>query len=181
MGATWFCTYWGLVLYVTSAWDWSAIHAGLATSPVPLLAGITGITVNKIASRTGLRVIILVGAALLVLTAVVVWQSVGETPSDLAVVVSSIVMGIASGCVLTPFSTAALLHVPPRRHALATGISLMGQRLATTFGVALAITFFARPDSLEGLHRCILVTALGSVVVVIFASRIDPRAAAAQD
>jgi hypothetical protein len=54
----------------------------------------------------------------------------------------------------------------------------MGQRLATTFGVAVAITFFARPDSLESLHRCLVVTALGAVVVVLFASRIERRAAA---
>lgn len=68
MTATWFCTYWGLVLYVTSAWDWSPIRAGLATSPVPLLAGITGMSVNQIARRTGLRIIIFIGAGLLVLT-----------------------------------------------------------------------------------------------------------------
>jgi EmrB/QacA subfamily drug resistance transporter len=180
MTATWFCTYWGVVLYVTSEWGWSAIRAGLATSPVPLLAGVTGMSVNQIARRTGLRVMIFIGAGLLVLTSVVVWLSIGETPSTLAVVVSSTLMGIGSGCVLTPFSTAALLHVPPPRHATATGVSVMSVRLANTFGVAVAITFFARDGALASLHRCLVVTAFGAAVVAYFGSRIGARAGASK-
>jgi len=176
MTATWFCTYWGLVLYVTSAWDWSAIHAGLATAPVPLLAGITGISVNQIAARTGLRVVIFVGAGLLVLTSAVVWLGIGDTPSNVAVLVSSILMGVGSGCVLTPFWTAAVLYVPPPQHATATGVNFMSLRLANTLGVAVAITFFAQSSTLESLHRCLVVTALGAVVVAALAFRVRVRA-----
>lgn len=178
MTGTWFCTYWGVVLYVSSEWGWSAIRTGLATAPVPLLAGIAGMSVNQIARRTGLRVIILVGAALLVLSSIVVWQSIGEKPSTLAVVICSTLMGIASGCVLTPFSTSALLHVPPTRHATATGISVTTLRTANTFGVALAITFFARADLLNSLHRCLVVNAVGAVVVAGVGLRIKARAGA---
>ena len=179
MTGTWFCTYWGVVLYVTSEWGWSAIHTGLATAPVPLLAGIAGMSVNQIARRTGLRVIIFVGVGLLLLTSVVVWQTIGESPSTLAVVAISVLMGIGSGCVLTPFSTAALLYVPRPRHATATGISVTTLRTANTFGVALSITFFARADLLNSLHRCLVVNAIGAVAVALIASRIRPRAGAA--
>jgi MFS family permease len=181
MTATWFCTYWGLVLYVTSAWDWSPIRAGLATSPVPLLAGLTGMSVNQIARRTGLRIIILVGASLLILTSVVVWLTIGESASTFAVVVSSTLMGIGSGCVLTPFSTAALLHVPPPRHATATGVSVMSLRLANTFGVAVAITFFTHSGTLQSLHRCLIVTALGALIVAYFGARVKRRAGTADE
>ena len=54
----------------------------------------------------------------------------------------------------------------------------MSLRLANTFGVAVAITFFARAGTLESLHRCLVVTALGAVVVAYFGSRVGPRAAA---
>ena len=168
MTATWFCTYWGLVLYVTSAWNWSAIHAGLATAPVPLLAGITGMSVNQIATRTGLRAVIFVGAGLLVLTSATIWLTIGDTPSNIAVFASSILMGIGSGCVLTPFWTAAVLYVPPPQHATATGVNFMSLRLANTLGVAVAITFFAQSSTLQSLHRCLVVTALGAVVVAAF-------------
>ena len=133
-------------------------------------------SVNQIARRTGLRIIILIGAGLLILTSVVVWLSIGESASTFAVVVSSTLMGIGSGCVLTPFSTAALLHVPPPRHATATGVSVMSLRLANTFGVAVAITFFAHSGTLQSLHRCLIVTALGALVVAFFGARVKRRA-----
>jgi MFS family permease len=172
MTVTWFGTYWGVVLHVTSEWGWTALRAGLATSPVPLLSGATGILVNRVSLRTGPRRYILAGTGLLLATPVVTWLSIGETPSVVAVVLNSALLGVASGCILTPFMTAAMVHVPRAQHALATGLSFMTQRLATTFGVAVAITFLTRPGGLDGLHRCLVVTALGAVALAGFGSRL---------
>ena len=45
---TWFCVYYGLITYASSAWHWSPLHIGGSTAPVSLMAGISGIIVNVV-------------------------------------------------------------------------------------------------------------------------------------
>ena len=142
---TWFCVYWGLISYASSTWHWSPLHIGGSTAPVSLMAGVSGIIVGRIAVRTGHRVFILPGAVFFVATAIVLWMMIDTTPSDLKMIIGSAVIGTASGCVFPSFIAASMLDVPVAQHSVGSGVNFMTQRIGTTVGVALAITFSPGP------------------------------------
>jgi hypothetical protein len=51
----------------------------------------------------------------------------------------------------------------------------MTQRIGTTVGVALAITFLTSPGGLDGLHRCLVVTIVGASLAFLIGLRINTR------
>ena len=172
---TWFCVYWGLISYASNVWHWSPLHIGGSTAPVSLMAGVSGIIVGRIAVRTGHRVFILPGAVFFVATAIVLWMMIDTTPSDLKMIIGSAVIGTASGCVFPSFIAASMVDVPVAQHSVGSGVNFMTQRIGTTVGVALAITFLTRPGGLDGLHRCLVVTIVGASLAFLIGLRINTR------
>jgi len=174
---TWFCVYWGLISYASSTWHWSPLHIGGSTAPVSLMAGISGIVVGRIAVRTGHRVFILPGAVFFAVTAIVLWVMIDTDPSDIKMIIGSAVIGTASGCVFPSFIAASMVEVPVAQHSVGSGVNFMTQRIGTTVGVALAITFLTRPGGLDGLHRCLVVTIVGASLAFLIGLRVDTRPA----
>jgi MFS family permease len=174
---TWFCVYWGMISYASSEWHWSPLHIGGSTAPVSLMAGISGIVVGRIAVHTGHRVFILPGAVFFAITAIVLWVMIDTTPSDIKMIIGSAVIGTASGCVFPSFIAASMVEVPVAQHSVGSGVNFMTQRIGTTVGVALALTFLTRPGGLDGLHRCLVVTIVGASLAFLIGLRIDTRPA----
>jgi EmrB/QacA subfamily drug resistance transporter len=175
MAITWFCAYWGLVTFASTTWGWSALHIGGSTALVSLMAGISGIIAGRIAVRTGHRVFILPGAVAFALTMIGLWFVIDSSPSDLEMIIGSALIGSASGCVFPSFIAASMVEVPIAQHAVGSGVNFMSQRIGTTVGVALAITFLTNPGGLDGLHRCFVVTIIGTVLAFLVGLRIDTR------
>ena len=71
---------------------------------------------------------------------------------------------------------AAVVDVPPDQHSLASGINFTSQRVATTIGVALGLTFATTAASasqaIDLLMGMVIITA---VVSLPFSARIDTR------
>ena len=156
------CLYWGLISFASTTWDWSPLHIGGSTAPVSLMAGIVGIVVGRIAVHTGHRVFILPGSLIFAVIPILLWQMIDSNPSDLKILIGSALIGTASGCVFPSFIAASMVDVPVAQHAVGSGVNFMTQRIGTTVGVALAITFLTNPGGLEGLHRCFIVTIVGA-------------------
>lgn len=175
MAVTWFCAYWGLVTFASRTWGWTALHIGASTAPVSLMAGVAGIMAGRIAVRTGHRVFILPGSIAFALTTIWLWAVIDSTPSDLELIVGSALVGSASGCVFPSFIAASMVDVPVAQHAVGSGVNFMSQRIGTTVGVALAITFLTNPGGLDGLHRCFVVTIVGTALAFLVGLRIDTR------
>ena len=87
----------------------------------------------------------------------------------------SALIGTASGCVFPSFIAASMVDVPVAQHAVGSGVNFMTQRIGTTVGVALAITFLTNPGGLDGLHRCFIVTIVGASLAFLIGLRINTR------
>jgi EmrB/QacA subfamily drug resistance transporter len=172
----WFCINWGIVQFTIETWGWSPVRAGVATAPIALFSGIVGISAGAIASRRGHRLFILPGCVATIATAVFFLLTIDETPQLWSVVVpGSIMLGLATGLVFPSYIAVSLRDVPDDRHAVGSGINFMTQRIGTTFGVALAITFLTSADGVAGLRRTLVVGIVGAVVCFCIGLRVDTR------
>jgi EmrB/QacA subfamily drug resistance transporter len=177
---SWFCINWGIVQFTIQSWGWTPFRAGVSTAPIALFSGLVGIWAGHRASRAGHRPFILVGSVCTVATAIFFLVAVDETPQLWPVIVpGSVMLGLSTGLVFPSFIATSLRDVPHDRHAVGSGINFMTQRIGTTFGVALAITFLASGDGLGGLRRTLLVAIVGSVFCFLIGLRVDTRPAPA--
>jgi hypothetical protein len=175
---SWFCINWGIVQFTISSWGWSPFRAGVATAPIALFSGLVGVSAGSIASRTGHRRFILPGSVATILTATFFLVTVDENPQLWSVIVpGSILLGLSTGLVFPSFIAVSLRDVPDDRHAVGSGVNFMTQRIGTTFGVALAITFLTSADGVAGLQRTLLVAIIGSVVCFLIGLGVDTRPA----
>jgi EmrB/QacA subfamily drug resistance transporter len=175
---SWFCINWGIVQYTIETWGWSPFRAGVATAPIALFSGLVGIWAGNVASRTGHRRFILPGCVATIVTAVFFLLTMDETPRLWSVVVpGSVMLGLSTGLVFPSFIATSLRDVPDDRHAVGSGVNFMTQRIGTTFGVALAITFLASSDGVGGLRRTLAVAIVGSVVCFLVGLTVDTRPA----
>jgi EmrB/QacA subfamily drug resistance transporter len=178
IATAWFCIYWGLVQFSIGTWKWTVLQAGVRSAPVSLFAGFVGITVGRLASTRGHRLFIVPGAVLFGLAALWFWLELDETPDIARFLVGASVLGIASGLVFPSFIAATVHDVPKDRHAIGSGVNFMLQRIGTTLGVALAITFIAGKTGaagLAGFHHTLVVALVGAVACFVVAFGIDTR------
>jgi EmrB/QacA subfamily drug resistance transporter len=175
---SWFCINWGIVQYTIGSWGWTPFHAGVATAPIALFSGVIGIYAGSVASRAGHRPFILPGSIATIATALFFYMTVDDTPRQWSVIVpGSILLGLSTGLVFPSFIATSLRDMPHDRHAVGSGLNFMTQRIGTTFGVALAITFLSSADGVAGLRRTLAVAIIGATICFFIGLRVDTRPA----
>ena len=174
--SSWFGMFFGFTVIVIRSWGWTPMQGGFAVAPLPLFAGVLGVLIGRIAHRTGHRLFILPGTAIYVGTTIVLWLVLGDEPNAAVFVTGMTVIGVATGMVFPSLMAASISDVSPDQHSLATGINFTAQRVATTIGVALGLTFVtsaaSTSDAIDLLMGMVVVTALVSLP---FSARIDTR------
>jgi len=63
--------------------------------------------------------------------------------------------------VFPSYIATTLIDIPVERHAVGSSVNFMVQRIGTTFGTALAITFIAGSTGTRGLRESLVVTIIG--------------------
>ena len=172
----WFCLFFALVFWFTTAWGWTALRAGLAAGPVSLVSGGIAVVVAPIASRLGHRRFLLVGSLGYAASVVWLWRIIGAEPDWSQLIPAEILLGLSSGLVLPSFIALGVVGMPVHLHAVASSVSFTTQRVGTSLGTALAITFLA-DTSLEGtawLHRAMVVALVGSIAAFVISLRVRP-------
>jgi EmrB/QacA subfamily drug resistance transporter len=165
VATSWFALNWAVVQHTINVWHWTVFKAGVSTAPISLFSGITGVLSGRVAHRYGHRRFILVGSVGMIAVAMFFWFAMGDEPALWSVVVpGSTALGLASGLVFPSYIATTLLDVPVERHAVGSSINFMIQRMGTTFGTALAITFIAADIGTHGLHQTLVVTMLGCAI-----------------
>ena len=174
--SSWFGMFFGFTVIVIRSWGWTPLEGGFAVAPLPLFAGVLGVLIGRIAHRTGHRLFILPGTAIYVGTTIVLWLVLGDEPNAAVFITGRTVIGVATGMVFPSLMAASISDVSPEQHSLATGINFTAQRVATTIGVALGLTFVtsaaSTSDAIDLLMGMVVVTALVSLP---FSARIDTR------
>ena len=174
--SSWFGMFFGFTVLIIRWWGWTPIQGGFAVAPLALFAGVVGVLIGRIAHRTGHRMFILPGTAIYVGATIVMWAVLGDEPNAVAFVTGMTVIGVATGMVFPSLMAAAVADVPADQHSLATGINFTSQRVATTIGVALGLTFAttaaSASEAIDLLLGMVVITALVSLP---FSARIDTR------
>lgn len=173
---SWFGMFFGFTVIVIRSWGWSPLEAGLAVAPLALFAGVVGVLIGRVAHRTGHRRFLIPGTAIYVAASVILLLVLGDEPNAVVFVSGMSVIGVATGMVFPSFMAAAVSGVSADQHSMASGINFTAQRVATTIGVALGLTFATSAASasqaLDLLLGMVVVTALMSLP---FSLRIDTR------
>jgi EmrB/QacA subfamily drug resistance transporter len=168
-----------LTLYLQAGLGYSALLAGLTTTPFAAGGAVASSYGGRIVDRYGRAVVVagLVFTIVGLVAADIVVDHV-HTRIGLALAVPLLLTGIGSGLVITPNQTITLSEVPVRGGGSAAGVLQTAQRIGSAVGIA-AVTavFFAALDGGEwaaALSRGLLL-AVGFVVVSLGFALFDLR------
>ncbi|WP_346620979.1 MFS transporter [Blastococcus montanus] len=155
----------GNVLWLTGGWGYSAIEAGFALVPGPLVAALTAVPAGRLGARIGCGVVAAAGTALFALGGLWWLTQIGaDAHYATQFLPGQLLTGLGVGLALTNLSAAVSSALPPA--ALATGSATFGaaRQLGATLGVALLLAAVAgNGGALPGADRgWLLVTVLAA-------------------
>jgi EmrB/QacA subfamily drug resistance transporter len=164
------------VLFLTGVWRYSALQAGLALTPGPLMAAAVAGPTSALARRIGHRPVLMAGG--LIWSAAVLWliEVIGTTPAFLSEWLPGILLlGLGAGTLLPNLSGAAIASAPGDSFGTATALNAVSRQVGAAFGVAIVVAIIGRPSPLEALSAfdnawtfgavCLLIAGLGCVFV----------------
>lgn len=128
-----------IVLWEQGTWGWSALRAGLAIAPGPLMVPVTSFLVaGRLIRRYGSAAVISLGC-LTFATGLVWWaQAVAVSPDYLSGVVGGMILtGVGVGLTLPTMMAAAAASLPP--HAFATGSAVVNMIRQTGLALGVAV------------------------------------------
>lgn len=175
----------GGVLLLTEVWGYSALQAGFALSPGPLMAAAFAIPSGRLGGRVGQRPIAVAGSLLFAASFAWLLVTVDAAPDYLgAYLPGNLAGGAGVGMLLGTLPAAATASLPPSRFATGTAVFSMARQLGVAIGVAVLVALLGDAlgaDLLAGLRRgwwfC-LAAGLGSAALAATLRREAPAARA---
>jgi EmrB/QacA subfamily drug resistance transporter len=133
-----------------SAWGWSALQAGLAVIPGPLMVPLTSkFLTEKLIDRMGVAYPVSLGI-LLIIAGLLVWFTMIGTDPILAVVIAGMILnGIGVGLVFPALMGVATHALPPASFATGSGVINMLRQACIAVGVAIFVAIVGTPTSLQ--------------------------------
>lgn len=138
-----------VAIWGQSAWGWSALQAGLAIIPGPLMVPLTSTFVTgRMIERLGAAYTVSVGVGLLV-TGFVFWSIfIGIEPNMALIVFGMLLNGIGVGLVFPALMGTSTQALPPAAFATGSGLINMLRQAGIAIGVAAFIAIVGAPPSL---------------------------------
>jgi EmrB/QacA subfamily drug resistance transporter len=128
-----------IVLWEQGAWGWSALRAGLAIAPGPLMVPVMSFLVaGRLIGRYGSAVVISLGSV--IFAAGVAWWALAVTvsPNYLSGVLGGMILtGVGVGLTLPTMMATAAASLPP--HAFATGSAVINMIRQTGLALGVAV------------------------------------------
>lgn len=137
------------VLLLTELWGYSALKAGLALSPGPLMAALFAIPSGRLGGKIGQRPVVAAGGLTFAAGFAFILATVGATPEYASTFLPGFMLGGAGvGMVLGALPAAVTASLPPSRFATGTAVFGMSRQLGSAIGVAALVALLN--DSLQG-------------------------------
>ena len=137
------------VLLLTELWGYSALQAGLALSPGPLMAAAFSVPSGRLGGKIGQRPIAVAGGLTFAAGFAYILASVGATPEYASTFLPGFMLGGAGvGMTLGTLPAVAAATLPPDRFATGTAVFGMARQLGAAIGVAVLVALLN--DSLQG-------------------------------
>jgi EmrB/QacA subfamily drug resistance transporter len=135
-----------VTLWCQDVWGWSALRAGLAVAPGPLMVPFLSVGAGPLARRIGPGPVAAVGCAIYTGGCVFWRMSLSLTPDYPAHMLPGMLMtGVGVGLTLPTLVSAAVSAVPPARFATGSGIVTMARQVGVVLGVAVLVTVLGSP------------------------------------
>ena len=144
------------VLLLTEVWGYSALHAGVALSPGPLMAAIFAIPSGRLGGRIGQRPVAVAGGLVFAAGFAYTLATVSADSSYATSFLPGFLIGGAGvGLTLGTLPAAATAALPPNRFATGSAVFGMARQLGSAIGVAILVALLdtAGGDLLSGLRR----------------------------
>jgi EmrB/QacA subfamily drug resistance transporter len=146
------------VLLLTELWGYSALKAGLALSPGPLMAALLAIPSGRLGGKLGQRPVVTAGGLTFAGGFAYILATVGATPEYASTFLPGFMLGGAGvGMVLGALPAAVTASLPPSRFATGTAVFGMSRQLGSAIGVAALVALLndslQSGDLLAGLQR----------------------------
>jgi EmrB/QacA subfamily drug resistance transporter len=145
------------VLLLTELWGYSALQAGLALSPGPLMAALFAVPSGRLGGRIGQRPVAVAGGLTFAAGFAYILASVGTSPEYASTFLPGFMLGGAGvGMTLGTLPAVAAATLPPDRFATGTAVFGMARQLGAAIGVAVLVALLndsTGGDLLAGLRR----------------------------
>jgi EmrB/QacA subfamily drug resistance transporter len=156
------------VLFLTSVWRYSVLHAGLALTPGPLMAALAAPVGGRLSDRFGQRVVTVPGGLLFAAGAALLTLQLGATPRYVSGFLPAVLLtGAGVGLSFAGFGSAAVAELPRSRYATGSAISSTFRQLGAVLGISGLIAALGTPgsaDAITAFHRVWGLVALTGVV-----------------
>ena len=164
------------VLFLTGVWHYSALQAGLALTPGPLVTAAVAGPASRFVLRVGYRPVLVTGG--LVWGAAVLWfvERVGPSPAFFSEwLPGTVLLGIGAGLLFPNLTSAAVASVPGGAFATATGINSVARQVGAAVGVAVSVAIIGKPSAQEAMRAfdgawmfgsaCLFAAGLGCLLI----------------
>jgi EmrB/QacA subfamily drug resistance transporter len=145
------------VLLLTELWGYSALRAGFALSPGPLMAAAFAIPAGRLGGRIGQRPVAAAGGLVFAASFAWILATVDASSSYATSFLPGFMLGgVGVGLTLGTLPAAATAELPPSRFATGTAVFGMARQLGSAIGVALFVALLndsTGGDLLAGLRR----------------------------
>jgi EmrB/QacA subfamily drug resistance transporter len=159
------------VLFLTTAWHYTILHAGVALSPAPLAAAALAPLSGRLSDRYGQRVVAIPGNLLFGLGPLLLILRTGSRPDYWSgFLPAAIVAGMGVGLSLPAFGSAAVAELPRARFATGSAIASCFRQLGAVVGIAalVAVVSSAPPgDAMTAFHRAWSVVAASGLLAAL--------------
>lgn len=137
--------------FLQEAWGYSALKAGLAVTPLPIVAGITAPFGGRLALRYGHRIVILMGIALTSLGLAAYGLLPDESPDYVTEFLPGMMLaGVGTwGLAITMINAAAVSDMSTENFGVGTAVLQTVRQVGGILGVALFFGFVGTPVGSE--------------------------------
>ena len=160
-----------MVLWLQDVWGYSALRAGLAIAPGPLMVPVFAAVSQRISHRLPVGVIAAIGCVLFGVGTALVALRVGAHPSYAADVLPGwLVGGVGVGFAFPTIVSAATADLPPARTATGSAIVTMARQIGLVLGVSVLVAVIGTPHGYAATHDAFRAAWLVIAVVAVLAA-----------
>jgi EmrB/QacA subfamily drug resistance transporter len=170
------------VLFLTTAWHYSILHAGTALTPGPVAAAIMAPVSGRLSDRFGQRLVAVPGNLLFgVGSSLLLLNTTTHPHYWTAFFPAATLSGLGVGLSLPAFGSAAVAELPRTRFATGAGIVTCFRQLGAVLGIAALVAIIGTPtpgDPAAAFHRAwslVAVSGLVAALISIALGRIRAR------
>ncbi|QBJ98857.1 DHA2 family efflux MFS transporter permease subunit [Rhodococcus sp. ABRD24] len=144
----------GLVLWLQTVWDYSAVRTGLAITPGPIMVPIFAMVGQALTKRFKASTLAFAGSVLWAAGTVLILLSVDSQPDYVTAVLPGwLLSGIGVGLTLPTILSSATAQLPPTSAATGSAVVNMTRQIGTVLGISGLIALIGSPIGFDAAHE----------------------------